>query len=129
MLCQRRRDHGENVGPVFTDRPVFRSICGARALLTHGRQLLRRIEANPSSPRPPLARYATPEDNPAMRSRLLLAIGPCVVFVGACSSSNTTPNPLVDPSDLVAPPSGKGFQMTTEDVSVPPTTEEQDCYF
>lgn len=58
-----------------------------------------------------------------------LTLLPLSILASACSSSSTSPNPVTDPSDLAAPPSGQGFQLATQDVSVPPATEEQDCYF
>src|SRR5579859_7616160 len=62
-----------------------------------------------------------------MRFQLLLATAPLALLLG-CSPSNTTPNPP-DPSVLAVPPTGQGFQMTTQEISVPSGTEEQDCYF
>jgi hypothetical protein len=49
-----------------------------------------------------------------------------------CSSSTQPPPKTTlptDPDQLAAPPVAQGFQFKTNDVTVPPGTEEQDCYF
>ena len=52
------------------------------------------------------------------------------VAISACGSSKTDPTPIpTDGSELAPPPAGKGFQLLTEDISVPQGAEEQDCYF
>ena len=48
----------------------------------------------------------------------------------ACGPSRDTPTPtVVDPSVLAPPAKGEGFQIATDDITVAPGTEEQDCYF
>lgn len=57
-----------------------------------------------------------------------LAVVPALVV--ACGSDSDPPTPTpTDPSALTPPPSGKGFQLVTEDTVVPAGTEQQDCYF
>jgi len=58
-----------------------------------------------------------------MRIPILFIVG----LVGACGSP--TGSLPADPDALAPPPSGRGFQLKTEDVVVPAGTEEQDCYF
>jgi hypothetical protein len=60
--------------------------------------------------------------------RILLV--PVSLAFFACNPGEETVNPVpVDPSHLDSPPKGAGFQMTTQELQVPPGTEEQDCYF
>ena len=69
-----------------------------------------------------------------MRLSMPLLATALVLGLEGCSSPNQ-PNPVtdaggdVDPSLLAAPPTGRGFQMSTGDISVAAGTEEQDCYF
>jgi hypothetical protein len=65
------------------------------------------------------------QDTPDMR---LLALGSMIAVACASTPDRPTPQPT-DPSLLAPPPSGKGFQLVTEDVVVAPGTEQQDCYF
>lgn len=57
----------------------------------------------------------------------IAAVG--VASATGCSSEPGTEVKIDDPSKLPAPPKGQGFQFKTEAFSVPPNTEEQDCYF
>lgn len=61
-----------------------------------------------------------------MRAQLLLA---SLLVIGCGSDRATVLPPTTDPAALEAPPPGKGFQMVTDDIVVPPGTETQDCYF
>lgn len=70
-------------------------------------------------------------DNPLMKLRLLSSralVASVVALFNACGPKDTTTNPS-DNAELTPPPSGQGFQMSTQDISVPAGTEEQDCYF
>ena len=63
--------------------------------------------------------------------RALLRAAFLIVPLSLVWCTNEGPvNPVPrDPDQLAVPPSGQGFQLKTNDVSVPAGTEEQDCYF
>jgi hypothetical protein len=54
-------------------------------------------------------------------------LAPLAVWIG-CTHDGTQVPPS-DPSQLLPPAAGQGFQLKTDQFSVPAGTEEQDCYF
>ena len=64
---------------------------------------------------------------PSALGRLVISLAALVAGCGPEPSG--PPGPAPDPSELAAPPAGEGFQMQTEDISVAPGNEVQDCYF
>lgn len=61
------------------------------------------------------------------RGGLSVAFAASLVWIGC--TATTTPAPITDPSQLAAPPQGRGFQLKTGEFPVPASTEVQDCYF
>jgi len=67
-----------------------------------------------------------PEMHALSSKPLFVAVALALASIAACASDTSSP---ADPAKLDPPPAGKGFQLETEEIFVPPATEEQDCYF
>src|SRR5207249_3427493 len=66
----------------------------------------------------------------AFRSLFFSPVAVVIIALSGCGDGGESTNPLpTDPAHLDPPPTGQGFQFTTQDIQVAQGSEVQDCFF